>query len=82
MQYASVRADYPDLDNGRIHILPQGPPELPPAPERREIEPEVVGRRHVNHAAGADKPLGLLDFVAQLFRVGRIRPLHGLDQDE
>jgi glycosyltransferase involved in cell wall biosynthesis len=32
----SVRAEYPNIDNYRLHILPQGPPELPHAKEPNE----------------------------------------------
>ena len=32
--------------------------------ERGQIEPEMILGRHVDHPAGADEALGLLDFVA------------------
>src|SRR6188472_72589 len=40
--------------------------------ERREVEAEMIGRRHVHDAAGADETLGLLDLVAHLGLVGAL----------
>src|SRR3954468_7294033 len=61
----------------------QGPvpvPDLQHA-ECRKIESEMVCRRHVDDAAGADKAPGLLDLVAHLAFVGALGALHRLDQD-
>ena len=69
---ASARADYPNLDNGRIHILPQGSPELPPAPERKEIEQE---RRSLRAAM---RPPGTEDAFVVL-GCGTIYPRKGVD---
>ena len=33
--FESVRAESPQIDDYRVHILPQGPPELPPVETRR-----------------------------------------------
>src|SRR6185437_11211280 len=48
--------------------------------ERREIEAEMVGRRHVHQAAGAHEVLGLLECVAHLGLVGALGARHGVDQ--
>src|SRR5690348_16035286 len=50
-------------------------------PERREIEAEMIGRRHVHDAAGADEVLGPLDLVSHLRLVGPTGALHGFDHD-
>ncbi|MEA2874627.1 MAG: hypothetical protein QOH67_4929 [Hyphomicrobiales bacterium] len=34
----AARADHPNLDNYRVHILPQGPPELPPAQTKEQAQ--------------------------------------------
>jgi glycosyltransferase involved in cell wall biosynthesis len=69
---ASARADYPNLDNGRIHVLPQGPPELPPAPERKEIEQERKSLRAAMRPPGSEN-----DFV--VLGCGTIYPRKGVD---
>jgi glycosyltransferase involved in cell wall biosynthesis len=69
---ASVRADYPSLDNGRIHILPQGSPELPPAPEREEIGEERKSLRAAMRPPGSEN-----DFV--VLGCGTIYPRKGVD---
>src|SRR4249919_1405720 len=50
--------------------------------ERCQIEPEMILGRHVDHPAGADETLGLLDFVAHFGLVRRLCTLHRLDEDE
>ena len=54
-----------------LRAVAQLPPEVQivlcaGAPDTPEIEAEVVGRRHVHNAAGADEVLGLFDLVAHL----------------
>src|SRR5690349_20846050 len=50
--------------------------------ESREVETKMIGGRHVHDATSANEALGLLDLVADLLGIGRVRALHGLDQDE
>lgn len=69
---ASARADYPNLDNGRIHILPQGSPELPPAPERRDIEQERTALRAAMRPPGNEHTFVVLG-------CGTIYPRKGVD---
>jgi glycosyltransferase involved in cell wall biosynthesis len=69
---ASARADYPNLDNGRIHILPQGSPELPPAPERKDIEQERSSLRSAMRPAGCENAFVVLG-------CGTIYPRKGVD---
>ena len=66
-----VRAEYPNVDNYRIHILPQGPPELPPA------GPEA--KAHAEHTLkAAMRPAGSEDAFVVL-GCGTIYPRKGVD---
>src|SRR5258708_37919075 len=42
-------------------------------PERRKIETEVIGRRHRHDSSRSDEAFRLLDLVAQLAGIGRVR---------
>src|SRR5215207_8566056 len=49
--------------------------------EGAEIQTEMIRRRHVDHATGADEAFGALDLVAHLGLVGALCAPHGLDHD-
>src|SRR3954463_9403323 len=65
----------------RLHLHPIAVLDLEHL-ERREVEAEMVGRRHVDDAGGGDEALGLLDLGVDLDRIGAVCALHRLDQDE
>src|SRR6266849_1400861 len=48
----------------------------------REVEPEVISRRHGDYTGCAGKALGLLDLIANLLRVDRVCSLDRVDDNE
>lgn len=69
--FDSVRAESPHFDDHRVHILPQGPPQLPPAENetRASIQTDVQSRvRPAGHET---------DFV--VLGCGTISPRKGVD---
>src|SRR3977135_1627511 len=79
-QHTIRRSSYSLLASPLLHQRPVAVLDLEHA-EGGEIEPEMIGRRHVDHAAGADEVLGLLDLVAHLGLVERPGALRRLDED-
>lgn len=67
----SARADYPNIDNYRVEILPQGPPELPPA----QTKQQATAQRSLQ---GAMRPAGCEDAFVVL-GCGTIYPRKGVD---
>lgn len=67
--FDSVRAESPQIDDHRVHILPQGPPDLPPDENRASVQTDVRSRVR---PAGHEN-----DFV--VLGCGTISPRKGVD---
>ncbi|MEJ0075851.1 MAG: rhamnan synthesis F family protein [Alphaproteobacteria bacterium] len=67
----SVRAESPYIDDYRLHILPQGPPELPPADTKDQVPGEAALRSNIRPAGHEN------DFV--VLGCGTVSPRKGVD---
>lgn len=85
----SVRTEYPHLDERPVHILPQGPCELPPRPQDSKPASEHGLRQSMRPAGSEDAILvlgcgtifprkGVDLFVECAARVSKIAPKHNI----